>query len=178
MDNLRLLIFQEIASSVRSRNQYIHQIKLTYGEESVPEALRVYDSDRSGNIPFEKRKVTEGKLRTTLTLNFSRIAPSLGKYQISVQQLILIIDAVLILLLFLFPPFFVTLSNGATTSLGYHLIFDPPTYQHVTFQPSSYALLTARIDVAILIAEWISVAAISFLVWKFLVTAQDRLFLL
>ena len=172
MDNLRVSIFQEIASSARSRNEYIHQIKLTYGEEAVPEALRVYDNERPENIPYEKRKVTESELHKKMTINLSWIAPGLGEYQVPIGQLILIIDAVLILLLFLFPPFFVTLSNGATTSLGYHLIFDPPKYEHITIQPLSSAELIGRIDVVVLLAEWICVAAISFLLWKFLARAQ------
>ena len=79
MDNLRLSIFREIASSVRSRNEYIHQIKLTYGEEAVPEALRVYDNERPENVPYEKRKVTEGALHKKMTLNLSWIAPGLGE---------------------------------------------------------------------------------------------------
>ena len=164
MDGLRLSIFREMASSVRSRNEYIHQIKLTYGEEAVPEALRVYDNQRSENVPYETRKVTEGELHKKITLNLSWITPGLGEYQLPVGQLILIMDAIFILLLFLFPPFFVTLSNGASTNLGYHLIFDPPTY--------GYEELTGRIDVAVLLAEWICVAAISVLVWKFLARAQ------
>ena len=63
--------------------------------------------------------------------------------------------------------------KGQKSDLGYHLIFTPPTFDHATLQPMSYAHLTGRIDVATLLAEWIGVAAISFLVWKFLARTQD-----
>lgn len=169
MDNLRLSIFREIASSVRSRKEYIHQIKLTYGEEAIPEALRVFDRERPESVPHQKRKTTEDELHQNVTLNLSWIAPSLGNHQVPAGQLILIIDAVLILASFLVPPFFVTLSNGATTSLGYHFISSPPTFEHVTMNPTSYEKLTGRIDVAVLLVEWICIVVISFLVWKFLV---------
>lgn len=174
IDNLRLSIFREMASSARNRNEYIHQIKLTYGEEAVPEALQVYDNLKPENAPYQNKEATESALHNKLTLNLTAIAPALGVYQVPMGQLILIVDVVFFVLSFLFPPFVVTLSNGAITSLGYHLIFDPPTFQHVTIQPMSYAKLTGRIDVATLLAEWIFVAVVSLLVWKYLARKQKK----
>lgn len=167
MDNMRLMIFREMASSSASRNEYIRQIKLTYGEDAVLEALRVYDNVKPENVPHERQREVGSGLDNRITINLSLVAPILGKYQASVGQLILIVDTILFLLLFFFPPFVVTLSNGATTSLGYHLIFMPPIYEHVTVQPMSYAKLIGRIDVATLLVEWSFVGIISFLVWKY-----------
>src|SRR5947209_6000653 len=121
MTDLRLSIFREMASSTRSRNEYIHQIKRTYGEEAVPEALEVFDGDK---YPNRRRTAEQHKVHRYVSINLSWVAPNLRTYQVPLPHLILAVSATLVLACLLIPPFFVTLSNGATTSLGYHFLFD------------------------------------------------------
>jgi len=174
MDDLRVAIFREMASSARDRNQYMRQIKDTYGEEAIPEALRIFDQIRMEHISRITQKLDESELNRPISLNLSWLPPGIAKYQISVGQLILLVAGILIIGSFLFPPFFVTLSNGATTSLGYHIIFDPPVFKHVTINPTSVAMLVGRVDVAVLFAEWACIAVCSFLAWKFLARRLTR----
>ena len=66
-------------------------------------------------------------------------------------QSILIAGAAIVLLLVLFPPFFVTLPGGLSTNLGRSFFFAPP----------KYGALIGRIDALVLIAECFAVALIT-----------------
>jgi hypothetical protein len=80
-------------------------------------------------------------------------------------QSILIAGAAIVLLLVLFPPFFVTLPGGLSTNLGRSFVLIPP----------KYGVLVGRIDGLTLIAECFAIALITAMCTAFvLVSARSH----
>ena len=64
------------------------------------------------------------------------------------QRLLLIVAGALVLIALMFPPFVVHLPNGAAINKGYSFLFDPPEHGY----------LSATVNVATLMAEWLGIA--------------------
>lgn len=59
------------------------------------------------------------------------------------QQIAVAVGATVILLMLIFPPFYVQI-EGITFDMGYGFIFDPP----------EYGFITASVNVGMLLAQW------------------------
>lgn len=75
------------------------------------------------------------------------------------QRKILKGSLVAIVITLLFPPFLVGLPNGGTIGLGYGFIASWPSM-------SGNNHLVGHIDVAMLLAEWLSIGVVSAILWK------------
>lgn len=74
------------------------------------------------------------------------------------QRLLLIVAGALVLIALMFPPFVVHLPNGAAINKGYSFLFDPPEHGY----------LSATVNVATLMAEWLGIAILGGVGWVLL----------
>lgn len=74
------------------------------------------------------------------------------------QRILLIVAGALVLIALTFPPFVVHLPNGAAINKGYGFLFDPPQHGY----------LSATVNVATLMAEWIGIAILGGVGWVLL----------
>ncbi len=81
MDNMRLSIFWEMASSARDLNEYIQQVRRTYGKEVIPEALQVFDRVHRKDSPDEKRKTADGDLYVSSLDKLSMLREVCSRYK-------------------------------------------------------------------------------------------------
>ena len=82
------------------------------------------------------------------------------------QKTVLIVVAVVVIAMLIFPPFQGKLPTGAVQSFGYSLIFDAPTLE---FYRGGRVELTGTVDIALLLTQWLGVlivGAIAFFILK------------
>lgn len=70
------------------------------------------------------------------------------------QKEVLVFTGIAMVLMFIFPPFHLQVSGGASYGQGYGFIFNPPTRG-------------AKIDIATLLIQWFFVACIGGLAYRY-----------
>ena len=70
------------------------------------------------------------------------------------EKTVLILGAAVIVLMIVFPPFYIEI-RGRTNNLGYSFILDPP----------SFGGWSGRIDALVLVAQFVGVGVVTALLW-------------
>lgn len=110
------------------------------------------DSERQQDLKLSREPDTEAAL--TRQIGRERIGP----------EMVVLVGAILLAVVLLFPPFYVTLLDGISVNLGRSFFLSPP----------KYGALIGRVDALVLIAEALGIALITAMVAMYLILSDRR----